>query len=953
MSEITIKASKLPFALNGLVVRTGITALDRPLPPGAAVVFDVELTAGTKQAGKFATAAAAGGWTASLEPAGRVTIEAVWPNSAALVKKYDLKPLFAAQPAQVILLLTAHLGAEGKLSGKVAYGPATSTVTAEGNTNVTLTYARAYPAEIAAGPLLEAFLDHAHLPGSVHGPLASDELIAIEHGRALSLGATIGVGYTIAGTSSIDIGQLRLSERYQAGFAGTAGVAARVEGLFRVELRAAVDRSGRPIDGWTRTIVKKNRTANVAVEAGVSARVTAEVRGLPAAPHEFLGALLGLNVGNWLNLLDRVREFTSLDDLIAECDELALAFLTSWIDEQLDPRSLKTLIEKARAFTAAYGVLDLTVLTAFERFFQRLEGDADRSAVTTGLDRLVRLESWRDLEGDVDPLLWELASELTGGETLAWMAERPIGALQARAAALLELGDPAKHPDLHGLVRLVNQEFGLGPLFTAVAGIKTVADLKAQAGTKLDGFVQRLLGASVTRLKESDLGKALARLHGVLANVDRFEKTTYTALADAAKRACAIDLHTEYSRSSEDDALIDVAIDTSRPEGVALLEAATGGELTTVLNAPQQSLIRVNKGKLTHTLTRKRTLSVNVIGWHAGWRYQGMERLMLRTDQQIASDSRGGLTVHTTADLTREKTRRSAEERVSANFMMRFFGESAGLLRPDPKNLEYLIETISKISAAYRLNFEDEKTTVKELASYLSYANAFGPFQGLEAGDTDAIAAMFPRQGPDSFGRMTVTYEVRYEPDGLEKLFRQPLEEALIRRTIRQVTLASYLRTGGNLARLGWAYWSPATQAFIDRSATRSFAMLPATEIGVAPSPFSGIVAPMQVVLHGAQLETLNALYLIENAFVRGFLALEQVIAAGRPVSPRELERKLSDFATAFRLLDKFGESVNTMFAVFDALVKNVDGARASSLTIESQVNDKTITKRFLAWPAA
>jgi hypothetical protein len=212
------------------------------------------------------------------------------------------------------------------------------------------------------------------------------------------------------------------------------------------------------------------------------------------------------------------------------------------------------------------------------------------------------------------------------------------------------------------------------------------------------------------------------------------------------------------------------------------------------------------------------------------------------------------------------------------------------------------------------------------------------------------VAAMLPLKGPDDFGPMTVTYDVRYQSDGLRKLFTQPLDEAAIRRTIRKVTLASYVRAGGNLGRLGWAYWSSTTRKFFDTSHTKSFVSMSAKEFFVADSPFASLPAPRYVVLQGTQLETLHTMYLIEDAFVRGLLALETLIGSGRKVSPRELEDRLGDIATALRLLDSFGESVNTVFAVFDGLLAEVHGAdRASSLKIQSEAAGETVTKVFLA----
>jgi hypothetical protein len=605
---------------------------------------------------------------------------------------------------------------------------------------------------------------------------------------------------------------------------------------------------------------------------------------------------------------------------------------------------LKELISAANAFAKKYTSVDVTVISAFER--HHAVAAATDAGTHAALETLQGLRSWHELEGAIDPGLWQLATELTGGDLLDWIADRPVDEMRRRAAELANLENPAEHPVLHRLVDLINRQFGLRPLFTELANVKTVADLKAQAGKRLDGLVQRLLGDDIKRLQETDLGHALVRIHAVLDRIDSFERAAYSRITDAARQAFLFDLHAEYSRATDNEALIDALIDATRPAGVELLRAAAHGDCRALLESLPSEHVRLSRGRLTHRLTRTRTVGVNIVGWHAGWRYRGMERAILRADQQIA-DAGGGVTVHTTVDLTRDKDRRRAQERVATNFMMRFIGESHGAVQPDSDTLEYLIDTLTNMAATYDLSFQDDSTNLSELGYYLGFARDFGLAESVR---TDAVAALLPLKGPDDFGPMTVTYEVRYQSAGLRKLFAQPLDEAAIRRTIRKVTLASYVRAGGNLGRLGWAYWSSTTRKFFETSQTKSFASMSAKEFFVADSPFTGLPAPRYVVLQGTQLETLHTMYLIEDAFVRGLVALEALIDSGRKASPRELEDRLGDIATALRLLDSFGESVNTVFAVFDALLTEVRGAdRASSLKIQSEAAGKTVTKVFLA----
>ena len=72
-----------------------------------------------------------------------------------------------------------------------------------------------------------------------------------------------------------------------------------------------------------------------------------------------------------------------------------------------------------------------------------------------------------------------------------------------------------------------------------------------------------------------------------------------------------------------------------------------------------------------------------------------------------------------------------------------------------------------------------------------------------------ALDALLPPVAPGDYGPMTASYDVRYDEAGLAKLFTRPLDEALVRRTMRTVVLTSYVRFRGLLADLGWAYWTP------------------------------------------------------------------------------------------------------------------------------------------------
>ena len=200
---------------------------------------------------------------------------------------------------------------------------------------------------------------------------------------------------------------------------------------------------------------------------------------------------------------------------------------------------------------------------------------------------------------------------------------------------------------------------------------------------------------------------------------------------------------------------------------------------------------------------------------------------------------------------------------------------------------------------------------------------------------------------------MSARYNVRYTEAGLRRLFTAALDETAVRRTMRQVILSSYVRVGGKMAGVGWAYW---TAGVFDvwSAATPGFVTQAPRELQpIAASPFAGIDAPRSVVLDREQQRTLDALYGIERHLVEGFATLGRLVrsaTAGQKLTPHQFEQALSSVGDALAILDDFGESVNTTFAVFDTMLRLASNApRASTLTLESHAAGGTVTKVFFS----
>src|SRR5262249_34352841 len=153
---------------------------------------------------------------------------------------------------------------------------------------------------------------------------------------------------------------------------GKVTLGAQIGGFFGVEMRAATDQAGVVLPDWAHVIVTKTRASEFTFAADVTVGVTSELKGLPDSPNEFLGALLVVNVKNWLNLYDRVRTLTDLAQLQGELDGLAVDFLTTWLQKQIGPDTLPDLLAKVEQVVTQYENVEDTLVSALDRYFDKI-----------------------------------------------------------------------------------------------------------------------------------------------------------------------------------------------------------------------------------------------------------------------------------------------------------------------------------------------------------------------------------------------------------------------------------------------------------------------------------------------------------------------------------------------------------------------------------------------------
>src|SRR4029078_4014172 len=131
-----------------------------------------------------------------------------------------------------------------------------------------------------------------------------------------------------------------------------------------------------------------------------------------------------------------------------------------------------------------------------------------------------------------------------------------LAELKTRAAAVRQLIDSEAHKDIREAIGVAKRSFPAHTLFAALARIAPVAALQAVADEKVGLFVTRLVGRSLD--SAPNVKQAFNQVHAVLARIDAFADRLFATFKEAVSSSYKVALHSEYSRASENDALIDV-----------------------------------------------------------------------------------------------------------------------------------------------------------------------------------------------------------------------------------------------------------------------------------------------------------------------------------------------------------------------------------------------------------
>src|SRR5690606_24684324 len=151
-----------------------------------------------------------------------------------------------------------------------------------------------------------------------------------------------------------------------------------------------------------------------------------------------------------------------------------------------------------------------------------------------------------------------------------------------------------------------------------------------------------------------------------------------------------------------------------------------------------------------------------------------------------------------------------------------------------------------------------------------------------------------------------------------------PISGDQVRKIMRKTALVNYTKRGGNIAGIGWAYHSSSSYELWKELGFAQFEDLSQRSFQAGPAPFDGLREPAggAVTLKQGQLRSLSRLYTIESEFVDSLSDLRELLNQQQKIKPSTLQSRLNRVGRFLKKYDNADLGDNTVFAVFDQLVR-------------------------------
>ena len=879
-------------------------------------LVDLKFGAGTTKPLKFGRKDA---FTLNVSAGGEVQgrIDLIWPDEdSELIRRHKLQPLVAADHLYMAVLFNGK--ADAAVKGGFPVGPLSATFGVGGGGHVRyerlVRYDSGRPVRDILGDLFSGIRLPQHIDAADEIP-EEGEIVVTSYGGYLGVTSAVNWGYSLTGTRSFAVRDLKLELDYALRVAAAASFSYRLAGEFSIESR----RGHHP--DWLRIVARKSRHAehNFAADFGFTG--TADLDGLPQSADDFLIALFGADARTALGYFARAEQYTSLDQLEKALGKLARSYLQplsrDLIGKALSNDTLQEFLAAMNRVIDTYKAIDQRIVDLFADYLGKVP------QLNAALDRILGMDSAAKLKDLADKGTWDLIKRLAGDRLPDLLLDRAEFQKFRELAARIKgfVTDDATGP-VRKFIEQLKTSLPLDSLFEELAKFNTPEKLQKLADDRLQGLVEKLLGKAFDQL--GDFKDASKRVNAALKNVTAFKDKWYENITRAVHQSFEFNVHSAYSRATADDALLDVEVNLRHADGGALAAAAAAGKFTDVLERYDPEVVRINpEAVFTRELRKAAQLQINVFGWG----YERLSELLQNVEHAIAAEPGGLMHVFTLEtqikQLVKKTDRQKLMESIHSNFLLRAVGETlqpAGATPVDPATARYVINTLTSMAVQYDMLYRDDRTSGAELTEYLDLA----AFLGLLP-DRVSFVDELNRQFPDGLGKVSVRYMVRYDDQAVRNAFTLSGEQLAewARLTARAVLGAKYtgMRTTDWLARVGFAYQSPAfAKLYYDKGFT---AVLQEGKAVTLPRWFTR-GAPQQVALAPEFRQAVVALFETEANYVRRLVALDTLVDRSiqkkEPIGLDALQKAAADFVGFADQLDKFGRE-NSFFAIFDKLV--------------------------------
>ena len=776
--------------------------------------------------------------------------------------------------------------------------------------------------------------------------------MAFRYNGFLELSAGLSWGYQLTGHHGIDFRDLHAAVEYDLRLKAAVDVGYTLAGEFSIETRR-----GHASD-WVRVIVRKKKETEFSAAASFTVTGKISTKNIPNTADEFLIAVLGADAKSALALFGKIRKFSDLKTIENEAGKLLLGRLQAlshkWLGKALDNDTVGDFIGIVNRAVTEYDGLEATVsaqLTKAIHLFEDYLGDDKVGVLKAALEKISGLSSREGLTNLSDAEAWKVINRLVGGNLFKVMHDNEafaeVTTTATRALGFLN-GD---FPEILDLVTELKKSFGLDKIFGELRNFASKEKLLSLADEKLQGVVEKLLGVVWAEIDKTKVPELAKKLKTALDQAENFKNIWYTRLVDGANQSFEIQANWAYKRATHNDALIDVEVDLSSAEGRKVFQAAVHGKFAEVFRQENFPLLVVNKGVLSHGLTKTTQTSISAFGWSA----KNLVEVMANTENSIQAGPTGEIQVFMTEVSVKERHERKGRDKttetVESNFLMRFAGEAFLPTSVGSSERDYLIKAVNSMATEYNLQLTDDKTTFEEMAEYLALAEMVGLIPSAASYLKD-----LKTQFPGGLGKATVRYVVAFDNDGVRDAFTLPTADLVtVARNVTRSLVRAQIVTGRplthDLTLAGLLYLDQGMQDLFDRE---GFTAIDHKRFTL------NIPASM-----GGGKQTLkdtgifvSGLMMMERKLIARLAKLDGVIDRARcsatPVPEQELEDAARDFVEC--AADLTGatpgtDRINSFFAVFDAIVhagSSGKGYRESSMILELQMGTPNPVTKYL-----